>query len=402
MRFWWIERHDIYIPRRDRCLSQLVLRLLSLFSRSSPLSPFLCLPPSRSRDLLLLLLPSLSLSLSRERLLSRRFSTLSLDRERCRRSSRPWYRSRSSRLSLSSGLSRSPRFSRVLPPSLVERGLCSVSVARVEFRSHIAELSVRLARFAGGSAIWLLFVDFGTFEIFDCCGGEGDEVEWPAVGFFDGTSVDGIDLDDTSKLLEGNLSLIDDCDVNAASFFDRGADSVSEEVEASLSEFASGSSKPEGFLLVPRPTANEIFGRCIVRLRLRLRLRTWRYGDQCHCKVQIVDFFRSYDRKGSRLLDQSNAKRICMIDELRKMRRCVDIHVMCDHLCRVHFPFLCTFTSFYHYVGFGSLPTGMPTELHYYIYSLRYITISPFWKGPLCFTLFHLVDKSFYILTGWF
>lgn len=72
------------IPRRDRCLSRLVLRLLSLLSRSSVLSPFLCLPPSLSRDLLLLLRPSLSLSFSRsrERLLSRRFSFLSLDRER--------------------------------------------------------------------------------------------------------------------------------------------------------------------------------------------------------------------------------------------------------------------------------------------------------------------------------
>lgn len=90
----------------------------------------------------------------------------------------------------------------------------------MEFCSHIAELSVRFARFAGGSAILLLLlVDFGTFGDFDCCGGGVNEVAWLALGFFDGKPGDGIGLDNVSKLLERNLSLtmIDDCEADMAS-----------------------------------------------------------------------------------------------------------------------------------------------------------------------------------------
>lgn len=46
----------------------------------------------------------------------------------------------------------------MLPDSLIERVLCWRSVARDELRSHIVELSVRLARLAGGSAISLSHV----------------------------------------------------------------------------------------------------------------------------------------------------------------------------------------------------------------------------------------------------
>ena len=88
----------------------------------------------------------------------------------------------------------------------------------MEFCSHIAELSVRFARFAGGSAIlWLLLVDFGTFGDFDCCGGAGNEVARLALGFFDGKPGDRIRLDYVSN--EGNLSwmMIDDCEADKAS-----------------------------------------------------------------------------------------------------------------------------------------------------------------------------------------
>lgn len=43
----------------------------------------------------------------------------------------------------------------MLPDSFTERALRSRSVALDELRSHIVELSVRLARLAGGSAIFL-------------------------------------------------------------------------------------------------------------------------------------------------------------------------------------------------------------------------------------------------------
>ncbi len=70
-------------PRRDLCLSLLVVRSLSFLFLSPPLSPFLYLP----------------LSLSRDRLLFRRFSAFSLDLDLRLPSSRPWYRSLSSLLS---------------------------------------------------------------------------------------------------------------------------------------------------------------------------------------------------------------------------------------------------------------------------------------------------------------
>lgn len=112
-------------PRRDLCLSLLVVRSLSLLSLSPPLSPFLYLPPPLSRD----------------RLLSRLFSVLSLDLDLRLPSSRRWSRSLLSLLS------------RPFLVSLAELYLRSVSVALEAFRSHITELSVRFARFAGGSAI---------------------------------------------------------------------------------------------------------------------------------------------------------------------------------------------------------------------------------------------------------
>lgn len=104
--------------------------------------------------------------------------------------------------------------------SFAERDLCSISVVRVVFLSHIVELSVRLARFAGGSAIWLLSVDSGAFEVFNCFGKEGDEVVRPTPGFFNGTPVDGIGLDDPSKQSEGDSSLINDCAMDTASWLD--------------------------------------------------------------------------------------------------------------------------------------------------------------------------------------
>lgn len=61
----------------------------------------------------------------------------------------------------------------MLPDSFTARTLRSISVALDELRSHIAELSVRLARLAGGSAIslshvyfWIAGREFGKDWIF--------------------------------------------------------------------------------------------------------------------------------------------------------------------------------------------------------------------------------------------
>ena len=65
--------------------------------------------------------------------------------------------------------------------------------------------------------LWLLSVDFGGFEDFDCPGGGGNEVALLALGFFDGKTGDRTRLDDVSN--EGDLSWLvrDDCEAEKAS-----------------------------------------------------------------------------------------------------------------------------------------------------------------------------------------
>lgn len=133
-------------PRFDRCPSLLTERSLSLLSpsrrrlpsrsRERLRSPFTCRFPFRSLDLL----RSLRLSRSRSRILS-----LDRDLDLRTRSSRSYRWSLSPLLSL-------PRLSLLFPSAEDSRGLPLVSVGW-ELRSHMAALSVRLTRFAGGLAM---------------------------------------------------------------------------------------------------------------------------------------------------------------------------------------------------------------------------------------------------------